>query len=444
MRYVIIGNSAAGVNAGEEIRRKDKESEIIIISDEKDIAYSRCLISRFLDGRLDENQLYFKTKNFYRDFNIKPILGKRVAAIDTSGQSISLDNGERFSYDKLLLAIGSTPARPKICGLDLEGVFNFYSLEDMRKINKSLKNVKKAVIAGAGFAGLEAAYALRKLGINVTVVERCSQILPNQFDYISSELIREDLEGMGVEVILNESLTSINGCGKIESVTIGEDTDISCSMVIFATGVRPNTQLASDAGLSKGKGIFVDEFLKTSGQNIYAAGDCIEIEDISTGKRQVSATWFNAVLQGKFSALNMLGIAKRYSGLVGIQNAVQFHRLGAISFGMTQVTDDDLDYEVISHYQKDGKIYKKLVVKDDYLCGMIFVGDILKAGFYAALIRNKINISDFKGKLLDPDFSHAYFKNENFDQVSSYAPVPSCWQDPQHWLTERSMCMGIR
>jgi len=96
MRYVIIGNSAAGVNAGEEIRRKDKESEIIIISDEKDIAYSRCLISRFLDGRLPETQLYFKTKKFYRDFNIKPILGKRVTAIDTSGQSVNLYNGERF------------------------------------------------------------------------------------------------------------------------------------------------------------------------------------------------------------------------------------------------------------------------------------------------------------------------------------------------------------
>ena len=445
MRLVIIGNSAAGVSAAEELRRISASARITIVSDEKDIAYSRCLISRFLDGRLKAEGLYFKTRNFYHNFNIQPLLGKRAAVIDRKQQKISLEDGTKLDYDKLLLALGAGPVRPKVGGLDLSGIFNFYSLEDTRGIVRYAKEkkVKEAVVVGAGFVGLEAAYALRKLGIEVTLVERCAQILPNQMDHISSEMIREDLESLGIEIILDESLTSLNGLGRVESVTIGEDTDIPCSLVIFASGIRPNTSLADSAGLKALRGIAVDEFLKTEDPNIFAAGDCIEIEDSVTGKRQPSATWFNAVLQGKSAGANMLGEARKYSGYVGIQNAVQFHRFPAISFGMTQVSDEGLDYEVISHYHKEKKVYKKLVLKENRLCGMIFAGDILKSGFYAALIREKVDVGAYKHKLLEPDFSYAYFKKENFGQTNPYAALPSCWQSP-NWFAERSLCMGIK
>ncbi len=442
MKYVIIGNSAAGINAAEEIRGLDKKAKITVISDEKDIAYSRCLISRYLDGRLKEGQLYFKTEDFYANFNIEAVLGESVVAIDRKGQKVSLNNGGNIDYDKLLLATGSRPQRPKICGLGLKGIFNFYSLEDARIIKAFLKGAKKAVIAGAGFVGLEAAYALRKLGLEVAVVERCPQILPNQFDLISSELIKDDLEGLGVEVLLNESLTSVNGNTQVESITFAE-TEMPCGLLIFCTGVRPNTELAESTGLNKSRGIIVDEFLRTSDPNIYASGDCIEIEDITTGKRQPSATWFNAVLQGRFAASNMSGIPKRYSGSVGIQNSVQFHRLSAVSFGMTQLPEGDLEDEVISSYNKEKKIYRKLIVREGYLYGMIFVGDISKAGLYAALIRNRINICEFKDKLLDPDFSHAFFRKENFEQLRPCAKTPACWQSP-YWMTERVRCMGIK
>ena len=445
MRFVIIGNSAAGVNAAQELRAADKDSQITIVSSEKDMAYSRCLISRFLDGRLKADGLYFKTRNFYHNYNVKPLLGKTALSLDRSAKEVILASGERLAYDKLLLAVGAGPIRPRVSGLELSGIFNFYSLEDPRRIIKYAKdkNVKEAVVVGAGFVGLEAAYALSKDGIKVTVVERCAQILPAQFDHISSEIIRDDLESLGLEIILDESLTSVNGESAVESVTIGEDTDIACSLVIFASGVRPNTLLAQESKLNTAKGIVVDEFLKTNDPDIFAAGDCIEIEDAATGKRQPSATWFNAVLQGKFAAGNMLGQNKRYSGAIGIQNSVQFHRLAAISFGISQITDEDLDYEVISHYNKEKKVYKKLVLKDNILRGMIFTGDILKAGFYAALIREKIDVGAYKHKLLEPDFSYAYFRKENFGQTGSYAATPSCWQSPS-WFAERSLCMGIK
>lgn len=445
MRFVIIGNSAAGVNAAQELRSAAKDSQITIVSSEKDMAYSRCLISRFLDGRLKPDGLYFKTRNFYHNYNVKPFLGMSALSLDRSAKEVLLASGERLAYDKLLLAVGAGPIRPKVPGLELSGIFNFYSLEDTRRIIKYVKDksVKEAVVVGAGFVGLEAAYALSKAGIKVTVVERCAQILPAQFDHISSEVIREDLESLGIEIILDESLTSVNGTSAVESVTIGEDTDIACSLVIFASGVRPNTLLANEAKLNTSKAIVVDEFLKTNDPDIFAAGDCVEIEDAATGKRQPSATWFNAVLQGKFAAGNMLGAGKRYSGAIGIQNSVQFHRLAAISFGMSQITDEDLDYEVISHYNKEKKIYKKLVLKDNLLRGMIFTGDILKAGFYAALIREKIDVGAYKHKLLEPDFSYAYFRKENFGQTGSYAVTPSCWQSPS-WFAERPLCMGIK
>jgi len=129
MRLVIIGNSAAGVSAAEELRKTSPSARITIISDEKDIAYSRCLISRFLDGRLKAEGLYFKTRNFYHNLNIQPLLGKRAVVIDRKQQKISLEDGTRLDYDKLLLALGASPIRPKVGGLDLSGIFNFYSLE---------------------------------------------------------------------------------------------------------------------------------------------------------------------------------------------------------------------------------------------------------------------------------------------------------------------------
>ena len=441
MRYVIIGSSAAGAQAAEELCALDKDSKIVVVSQEGYPPYSRCLISRYADGRLLESDLYFKTKDFFKKCGVEENLHTTAAKIDRAAKKLICENAKEIEYDKLLIATGARPRFPKIDGLDLSGVTCFHSLDDAYRVAESVAFVKEAVVVGAGFVGLEAAYALTRLGIKVTVVERCSQILPNQLDIIASKIIQRDLEELGVEVILNESLISINGTESVYDVTTADKAHIKCEFVVIATGITPNKELAEQAGLDTDRGILVDEFLMTSDANIFAAGDCIEIQDVSTGKRTLSATWFNAVLQAKFASHNMAGERRRYTGAVGIQNAVQFHQIPAISFGKTLIEDESSDgYEVISIHS--GNVYKKLVLKEDKICGMIFVGDIAKSGFYASLIRQEVDVSKYRDKLLDQDFSYAYFKDENFGQMDPYKTIPACWGSPVWWL-QRAQCMGI-
>jgi nitrite reductase (NADH) large subunit len=439
MDYLIIGGSAAGIQASETLRKKDNKSNITLLSKEKDYPYSRCLISRFVDGRMSEDNFYFKSKHYFSDKDIKGYLDKDVSEIKRDEKKVLTSDGQEFLYDKLLIATGSSPWIPEVNGVGLKGVYTFHSLEDARKIKEHISSVKTAVVLGAGFIGLEAAYALSRNGIEVTVVEKSSQLLPKQLDPKASQIIESDFEGLGVRIIFDESVSSINGQDQVKSVTLLNRTEINCDMVIIAVGVKPNADLAKKAGLDVGKGIIVDDYFKTSDPEIYAAGDVIEINDVSTGKRDLSATWLNAILHGKYAAENMAGYRKRYTGAVGIQNAVQFHRIPVISFGKTllESSDEFEDYEVMSITK--GNIYKKLIIKADKICGMIFVNDIMKSGFYAALIRNSIDIGKFKDKLLDPDFSYAYFKDRRFGEYDPYFETHRCWEG-QDWWANRLGC----
>ncbi len=432
MRYVIIGASAAGAQAAEDLRKLDKQANITVISAEKHLPYSRCLISRLVDGRLSEDNLYFKTKHFFEDYNLQGVLNTKIVRIDKKANRIISEDNREFAYDKLLIATGSTPWIPKISGIDLNGVYFFHSLDNAHGIMKSLEKAERAVVLGAGFVGLEAAYALSRRGLSVTVVEKASQVLPNQLDNVASQIIQGDLENMGVEIILNESLISVNGNDSVHSVTVADKSQLDCDLLIIATGMKSNIGLLEETGIRTDKGVFVDESLRTSDPNIFAAGDVIEIDDISTGRRVTSATWFNAVLQGKYAAHNMAGLNRKYTQAVGIQNAVQFHQIPAISFGKTQINEEDEQYyDVISIHKE--KVYKKLVLRDGKICGMIFVGDISKSGFYNALIRHQVDVSKYTAKLLDPDFSYAYFKEEDFGQYNPYIKIDESWERPDWW-----------
>ncbi|MGM0365784.1 MAG: NAD(P)/FAD-dependent oxidoreductase [Actinomycetota bacterium] len=442
MRYVIIGSSAAGIQAAEELRKLEGDSRIKVISKEGDYPYSRCLISRMVDGRLAQKNLYFKTGHFFKDKNIESSLGKEIVSIDRKQKIVTDRNGKDTPYDKLLLATGSSPWLPDIEGLDLEGVYTFHTLKDARDISFHLGTAKKAVILGAGFIGLEAAYALTRKGVEVTVVEKTSQVLPKQADATAATIIQKDLEDLGVNIIFDESVSSIDGRQQVTGVSLMDKSHIQCDMVIIATGVLPNTGIAQKAGLETDKGLIVDEYFRTSDPDIHGAGDVIEISDISTGKRDVSATWFNAVLHGKFAGYNMADYKRRYTGAVGIQNAVQFHQIPVISYGKTllETEEEQKEYEVLSIHK--GKVYKKLVLKGNRICGMNFVTDILKSGFYAALIRHRVDIGKYKDKLLDDDFSYAYFKDYNFGEYSPYFKVPQCWESSD-WWTHRLECQQV-
>ena len=415
MRHVIIGNSAAGISAAETIRRLDPGCSITIISDESYPAYSRCLLPELLAGDIGEDRLRIRHRDFYTRNNIETKLGKKAIAVDTEMKQVALENGETVPYDKLLIATGSVTTFPPLEGMDLPGVFGLRTLGDAKKILETAGSARRAVVVGAGLVGLEAAYALYRRGLEVTVVEKAPQIVPQQFDATASGILKKDMEAEGIRLVLDTGIRGIIGPTlwerlfkrKGKGVVLENGSRLKCELVVVATGARPNIDIVKNTGIKVNRGIVVDNLMQTGIPDIYAAGDVAETVEVVTGLRTITPIWPNAVAQGKFAGYNMAGREREYNGLIGMQNSVEFREEPAIAVGITQVNPKD--YEILSVYRPEQNVYKKLVIKDNVLKGMILVGDIAGAGVFSALIRTKTNIGQIKHQLLRDDFSYGYF-----------------------------------
>lgn len=422
MKYVIIGGSAAGVNAAEILRKHDKEAEITLISDESFPLYSRCLLTYLIAGSIDEGKLYFKDEDFYKAHQIKAYLGKRAVSIDAQKREVSLEDKTKISYDKLLLATGASPKLVDIPGVDKKGVFTVRKIDDARAILKMLPNVKEIAVLGGGLIGLRDAYALRQKGKDIFVVVKSPQVLSQVVDMDAARIISFVLEKNGIKIMTGVEAQDILGKDIVEAILLDNGQKLNCQMVIVGKGVQANTELALSCGLKVEEGIVVDEFLRTGDKDIFAAGDCTETYDVAQGKKRINALWPCAVEQGQFAALNMLGKNVKYDGSLSM-NSVDFFGLGCISIGITRPKNPQ-DYEIISNI-KNGTYYKKFVLKENRIVGVVLVGDIQAAGIVGPLIRNKVDVSSIKHLLLEEDFNYAKI-------MPLVAKYRDCFKQPEY------------
>ncbi len=414
MRHVIIGNSIAAIKAVEAIRSVDRKAPITIIADEHGPAYSRCLLPDYLAGTRSEADLSIRSRDFYRQMGVELVLGRAVTKVVPADREVELAGGLRYGYDRLLIATGSSTFMPPIPGLGGNGVFGLRSLGDAKAIQSALPGARRAVVVGAGLVGLEAAYALYRRGLEVTVVEKMPQILPQQFDRRAAHILRQDMETEGIRFILGCGIQEVAGpslwsrvMGKAgQGVFLEGGERLKAELVVVATGAVPNVGLVQDTGIKVNRGIVVDRFMQTSIPGIYAAGDVAETRDAVTGLYGLSPIWPNAAAQGRIAGLNMAGVQREYSSMVGMQNAVEFREVPAIAVGIVNTPGDD--YEVFADYRPDKNYYRKLVMKNDVLVGMILVGDIRSAGVLSGLIKKKANVRTFKHLLRRPDFGYGH------------------------------------
>ncbi len=389
MKYVIIGNSAAAIGTIQGIRQIDKTGQIVVISDEKYHTYSRPLISYWLKGDVTEENMRYRDEDFYEKNDVDTLFETRVTKINSDKKTVTIKSGNEISYDKLMVATGSKPFVPPMEGLDkVKNKFTFMKLDDAKAVKETAAEGSKVLIVGAGLIGLKAAEALEHYGADITVIDLADRILPSILDEEASAIMQKHIESKGVKFILGTSVKEFSESSAL--LTNGET--VQFDMVILAVGVRPNTELIAEAGGKVNRGIVTDQKQAVHGlKDIYAAGDCTESLDITTGQQKILALLPNAFLQGEAAGQNMAGKETYYL------NAMPMNAIGF--FGLHIITAGSYDGEAYT-YTDGSENYKKLVTKDNELKGFILMGDVKRAGIYTYMIKWHMPIDECDFELL--------------------------------------------
>ncbi|RMG57646.1 MAG: NAD(P)/FAD-dependent oxidoreductase [Deltaproteobacteria bacterium] len=397
MRYVIIGNSAAGVHAVEEIRKRDGEGEIVMFSREPYLAYSRPLITEFLFDGVPVRKMSYRDASFYRDNRVDLRLGVEVVEIDREKKEVLDSRGERTPYDKLLIATGGTPFVPPIKGGDRGGIFTMMTWDSAKAVKERLPKTKRAVVLGGGLIGMKTAEGIYEAGVPTTVVELAPQILGRILDRRGAEIFQDYLEKKGMEIITGDTVEEVVGESEVEAVRLRSGRVLECDLLIVAIGVVPNMDLAKKAGLQVNRGIVVNERMQTSDPDIYAAGDVAEAFDIVVKEKRVNAIWPVANRQGRIAGANMAGGEKVFTGEFP-KNSLKLLGLEMISMGLVDSPDDSC--QVITRDEGERYVYRKFIFKDGHVLGGIFVGEIDKAGIVTGMIKNGVRMNGNRERLL--------------------------------------------
>lgn len=334
MKYVIVGGVAGGATAAARIRRIDEKAEIVLFEKGKYISYANCGLPYYIGGVIEErDKLFVQTPEaFGRRFNIDVRIMSEVASLNPAKKTVFVKTNEGSeyieSYDKLLLSPGASPVRPPLPGIDSEGIFTLRNVADTDAIKKFINEhkPKNAVIIGGGFIGLEMAENLHDAGIEVAVVEMADQVMA-PIDFSMAAFVHEHLKQTGVQLYLKKAVTSFEKGMQGLEISLNTGEMIVTDMVILSIGVRPNNQLASEAGLALGdtKGIKVNDYLQTSDENIYAVGDVIEFSHPISGMPWLNYLAGPANRQARIVADNMVfGNRQRYEGAIGTSIAKVF------------------------------------------------------------------------------------------------------------------------
>lgn len=354
MKYVIIGGVAGGATAAARLRRQDENSDIVLIEKGKYISYANCGLPYYIGGVItDRDRLFVQTPEaFSRRFRIDVRTESEAVGINTEAKVVIIKDKEHGTYsefyDKLLLAPGSSPVRPPLTGIDNDGIFTLRNVGDTDRIKHFIDSHPKgrAIIVGGGFIGLEMAENLVHAGWGVSVVEMGNQVLA-PIDYSMASFVHQELADHGVSLYLGKAVQSFEKYGEAINTMLSDGQKLTADMVLLSIGVRPNTQLAKDAGLTLGKrGISVNKYMQTSDADIYAVGDAVEYAHPITGEPWLSLLAGPANRQARVAADNMVqGNFEAYEGSIGTAVAKVFG-LTVASTGLPakQLKQHGIDY----------------------------------------------------------------------------------------------------
>ncbi|GHV75284.1 nitrate reductase subunit beta [Spirochaetia bacterium] len=379
MKHLILGAGAAGISAAHRILAEKPEDEVIIVSEDTEV-YSRCMLHRFIAGERDAKSINFINDDLLERKNVTWIKGKTLTRLDADSKTVYAGDEKVASGDTILITTGANSVTPPIGDLrTAKNAFGLRHLSDARSIVDCAKNAKKVAIIGAGLVGLDACYALLELGKKITVIEMAPSALAINVDAHAAEAYQKKFEEKGVKFLLARKVvgTKSDGKGNITAVELDGDDSVPCDMVVMAVGVRPAIAFLEGSGIKTERGVVVDDYLATNVPGIYAAGDAAGLSGI----------WPNAQKQGEYAAYNMTGTKWAYDDRFAIKNTVNFFSLLTLSVGAINPQEGD---EVLVKEDKDN--YRKLILRDGTVAGVILQGEIGGSGFWQHLIKNKVRI----------------------------------------------------
>jgi nitrite reductase (NADH) large subunit len=363
-RILIIGTGAAGISAVESIRNLSSSAPIQLVSMEKPIPYFRLNLTRYLAGEITSDALPIHPENWYEEQNINLIRGVEVTQLSPSDRDVHLSDGQKLSYDRLILAMGSHPFIPPVPGTHLEGVMTLRTSENAQLILDSIEKGNECVIIGGGILGLETAGALAKRGAEVTLFESHDHLMPRQLNRRSSVLMKNHLAKMGIKLLENARAKEIVGDYRVREVELESGETLPAGLVVITTGVRSNTYLARKANFEVNRGIVINNYLETSLPGVYAVGDVAEHNGMVYG------AWSASQYQGNIAGMNTLGKKMAFGGLPR-SNTIKVLGIDLFSIGQFEPVDG-------SYLVKDDMInneFYHFVFLDGKLVGSILLGN---------------------------------------------------------------------
>lgn len=404
MKYVVIGASAAGINGIRELRKIDKESEIILISKDSKM-YSRCILHHYLRDERTVEELNFAEANFEELYQVNWIKGTAVTAVKPEDKKVILEDGTEVAYDKLLITTGSHTYIPPVKNLkEGKNVIGFRNLEDIEMLKEAVKTRRNVLIMGAGLVGLDCASGLSDIGVHVSIVEMGGWMLPKQLDERAAKTYQDAFAALGVDQYYNVGIAEavLNENSEVTSVILTDGREVSCDYVVVTAGVRPNVEFLEGSGLEVGKfGLIFDATGKTSNDDIYGAGDVSGLSPI----------WPAAVKEGIVAASNMAGVARQMTDFFASKSTMNFRTIPTMSLGNVNPEDDSYFVEI----QDTKDSYKKIVHKNGKIAGAILQGDLAYGGILQQLIARHIDVTKVKKPIFDVDYSDFFNTKENFE-----------------------------
>lgn len=361
--YLIIGNGIAGLKAAETIRKKDDHASILIISKAADYTYWRTKLSELICKDFTNDDILVKKLDWYEKNNIEVKLQNEVEKLDLDSKKAILKNGDQIEYGKALIATGSHPFVPPIKNIDTKGVFAIRTVDDLNSFKKHINENKKVIIIGGGLLGLEAAFSIKNAGCEVLVIETFDYILGKQLDNELSLKLEKELNEAEIETSTGKNTSEIlEKDGKVCGIKLDDGEEIEGGTILVQTGVRNDLDIAINSGLKTERGIIVDETLKTSDENVYAAGDCMQLGQATIG------LWTASMEMGQIAGSNMTGDNKTYQTPKPFSSLL----LGDIKLfsagfnsgeGIEEVKKEDGE-KVYKLFKKDGKYVGGILYKD--------------------------------------------------------------------------------